>query len=27
MRCAGCTNPQCRNLLNPVGQSARSEGR
>jgi protoporphyrin/coproporphyrin ferrochelatase len=19
MRCAGCTNPQCRNILNPVG--------
>jgi protoporphyrin/coproporphyrin ferrochelatase len=24
MRCAGCTNPQCRKILNPVGQSARS---
>jgi protoporphyrin/coproporphyrin ferrochelatase len=24
-RCAGCTNPQCRNILNPVGQA--SEGR
>jgi protoporphyrin/coproporphyrin ferrochelatase len=24
-RCAGCTNPQCRNILNPVGQT--SEGR
>jgi protoporphyrin/coproporphyrin ferrochelatase len=23
MRCAGCTNPQCRNILNPVGQTAR----
>ena len=22
MRCAGCTNPQCRNILNPVGSSA-----
>jgi ferrochelatase len=21
-RCAGCTNPQCRNILNPVGQTA-----
>jgi ferrochelatase len=21
MRCAGCTNPQCRNILNPVGSS------
>jgi ferrochelatase len=20
MRCAGCTNPQCRNILNPVGR-------
>jgi protoporphyrin/coproporphyrin ferrochelatase len=20
-RCAGCTNPQCRNILNPVGSS------
>ena len=24
MRCAGCTNPQCRNILNPVGRRARS---
>ncbi|HEX6434156.1 MAG TPA: ferrochelatase, partial [Gemmatimonadales bacterium] len=23
MRCAGCTNPQCRNILNPVGCPAR----
>jgi ferrochelatase len=23
-RCAGCTNPQCRNILNPVGRRARS---
>jgi protoporphyrin/coproporphyrin ferrochelatase len=23
MRCAGCTNPQCRNILNPVGRGAR----
>jgi protoporphyrin/coproporphyrin ferrochelatase len=23
-RCAGCTNPQCRNILNPVGKRARS---
>jgi ferrochelatase len=23
MRCAGCTNPQCRNILNPVGRSER----
>jgi protoporphyrin/coproporphyrin ferrochelatase len=22
MRCAGCTNPQCRNILNPVGRAA-----
>ncbi|HEU5305359.1 MAG TPA: ferrochelatase [Gemmatimonadales bacterium] len=22
-RCAGCTNPQCRNILNPVGRIAR----
>jgi ferrochelatase len=21
-RCAGCTNPQCRNILNPVGRGA-----
>jgi protoporphyrin/coproporphyrin ferrochelatase len=26
MRCAGCTNPQCRNILNPVGWTA-SRGR
>jgi ferrochelatase len=26
-RCAGCTNPQCRNILNPVGHSARLGGR
>jgi ferrochelatase len=25
-RCAGCTNPQCRNILNPVGHSARLGG-
>jgi protoporphyrin/coproporphyrin ferrochelatase len=25
MRCAGCTNPQCRNILNPVGRN-RSAG-
>jgi ferrochelatase len=24
LRCAGCTNPQCRNVLNPVGRRARS---
>jgi ferrochelatase len=24
MNCAGCTNPQCRNILNPVGRRARS---
>lgn len=24
MRCAGCTNSQCRNILNPVGRRARS---
>jgi ferrochelatase len=23
-RCAGCTNPQCRNILNPVGPVARA---
>jgi ferrochelatase len=23
-RCAGCTNPQCRNILNPVGSRVRS---
>jgi protoporphyrin/coproporphyrin ferrochelatase len=23
-RCAGCSNPQCRNILNPVGSRARS---
>ncbi|MEA2724997.1 MAG: protoporphyrin/coproporphyrin ferrochelatase [Gemmatimonadales bacterium] len=23
-RCAGCTNPQCRNILNPVGGAVRS---
>jgi protoporphyrin/coproporphyrin ferrochelatase len=23
-RCAGCANPQCRNILNPVGRTARS---
>jgi ferrochelatase len=22
MRCAGCTNPQCRNILNPVGMTS-----
>jgi protoporphyrin/coproporphyrin ferrochelatase len=21
LRCAGCTNPQCRNILNPIGKS------
>ena len=26
-RCAGCTNSQCRNILNPVGHSARLGGR
>jgi ferrochelatase len=27
-RCAGCTNPQCRNILNPVGPSlARESGK
>jgi ferrochelatase len=24
MHCAGCTNPQCRNILNPVGSQART---
>ena len=24
-RCAGCTNPQCRNILNPVGGRVRSQ--
>jgi ferrochelatase len=24
MRCAGCSNPQCRNILNPVGRRVRS---
>lgn len=24
MRCAGCSNPQCRNILNPVGGRVRS---
>jgi ferrochelatase len=24
IRCAGCTNPQCRNVLKPVGRRARS---
>ena len=24
-RCAGCTNPQCRNILNPVRSSVRSQ--
>jgi len=24
-RCAGCTNPQCRNILNPVGGGQQSE--
>jgi ferrochelatase len=23
-RCAGCTNPQCRNILNPIGRSQES---
>jgi ferrochelatase len=23
MRCAGCTNPQCRNILNPVGRTVK----
>jgi ferrochelatase len=26
LRCAGCTNPQCRNILNPVGSGARELG-
>jgi ferrochelatase len=26
MRCAGCTNPQCRNILNPVGKPLRNLG-
>lgn len=26
LRCAGCTNPQCRNILNPVGSGARQLG-
>jgi protoporphyrin/coproporphyrin ferrochelatase len=26
MRCAGCSNPQCRNILNPAGASARPVG-
>jgi len=25
-RCAGCTNPQCRNILNPVGSPAMPPG-
>jgi protoporphyrin/coproporphyrin ferrochelatase len=25
-RCAGCTNPQCRNILNPVGSAAMPPG-
>ena len=25
MRCAGCTNPQCRNILNPVGTVGQSK--
>lgn len=25
-RCAGCTNPQCRNILNPVGARVRKPG-
>ena len=24
-RCAGCTNPQCRNILNPIGRGVRSQ--
>jgi protoporphyrin/coproporphyrin ferrochelatase len=24
LRCAGCTNPQCRNILNPIGSSQES---
>jgi ferrochelatase len=24
LRCAGCTNPQCRNILNPIGRSRES---
>jgi ferrochelatase len=27
MRCAGCTNPQCRNILNPVGSDQIRAGR
>jgi protoporphyrin/coproporphyrin ferrochelatase len=27
VHCAGCTNPQCRNILNPVGRTVRSEKR
>jgi ferrochelatase len=27
MRCAGCTNPQCRNILKPVGAEAGTAGR
>jgi protoporphyrin/coproporphyrin ferrochelatase len=27
VRCAGCTNPQCRNILNPVGLVAGVRGR
>jgi ferrochelatase len=26
MRCAGCTNPQCRNILNPVREPTRPAG-
>ena len=26
-RCAGCTNPQCRNILNPVGRATGVRGR
>jgi ferrochelatase len=25
MRCAGCTNPQCRKVLNPVGRTVKVE--
>jgi len=24
VRCAGCTNPQCRNILNPVGRTVKT---
>jgi ferrochelatase len=27
VRCAGCTNPQCRNILNPVSTGAEAVGR